>query len=194
MEFLDPEQTYKNQITLKVITVGKSLIGKSFFCNRINLNYTKFQQLDLKNDPTIGFELYKKAFKLKNNIFLTEIYVTCGQEAYKSLITSFYNNANIFLIFYDALDRNSFERAKSYFEDIKIECKTINPIYVLIRSKYENVLNREEKNDIVTDEEALEFADENNIYFFHIGILEKYETGINNLFEFILNKYINNNL
>ena len=194
MEFLEPKQTYKNQITLKVITVGKSLIGKSFFCNRINLNYTKFQQLNLTYIPTIGFEFYKKVIKLRNKIFSIDIWDTCGQEVYKSLITSFYKNSQIFLIFYDALDRNSFEMAKSYFEDIKIECKTINPIYVLVRSKYENVLNREEKNDIVTDEEALEFADENNIYFFHIGILEKYETGINNLFEFILNKYINNNL
>ena len=118
---------------------------------------------------------------------MIHIFDICGTEIYQSLIYSFYRNTQIFLIFYDALDRNSFERAKSYFEDIKTECNTINPIYVLIRSKYENVLDREEKNDIVRDEEALEFADENNIYFFHIGILEKYETGINDLFEFILN-------
>ena len=187
MEFLEPKQTYKNQITLKVITVGKSLIGKSFFCNRINLNYTKFQQLDLKYIATIGFDYYKKVIKLRNKIFLINIWDTCGQEIYQSLIKNFYKNTKIYLIFYDALDRNSFERVKSFFEDIKTECNTINPIYVLIRSKYENVLDREEKNDIVTDEEALEFADENNIYFFHIGILEKYETGINDLFEFILN-------
>ena len=187
MEFLDPEQTYENQISLKVQIVGKFSIGKSFFCNRINLNYTEFQQLNLKYIATIGFEFYKKAFKYRNKFFLLQIWDTCGQEIYQSLIKNFYKNTKIYLIFYDALDRNSFERVKSFFEDIKTECNTINPIYVLIRSKYENVLDREEKNDIVTDEEALEFADENNIYFFHIGILEKYETGINDLFEFILN-------
>ena len=187
MEFLDPEQEYKNQISLKTLIVGKLSIGKSFFCNRINLNYTKFQQLDLKYMETLGFDYYKKVIKLRNKIFLINIWDTCGQELYQSLLKRFYKNTQIFLIFYDALDRNSFEIAKSYFEDIKKECNTINPIYVFIRSKYENVLKREEKNDIVRDEEALEFADENNIYFFHIGILEKYETGINDLFEFILN-------
>ena len=36
MEFLDPEQEYKNQISLKTLIVGKLSIGKSFFCNRIN--------------------------------------------------------------------------------------------------------------------------------------------------------------
>ena len=69
MEFLDPEQTYENQTILKLIIVGKSEIGKSFFCNRINLNYTKFQHLDLEYRETIGFEIYKKAFKLKNKFF-----------------------------------------------------------------------------------------------------------------------------
>ena len=194
MEFLDPKETYENQINLKAVIVGKSEIGKTLFCNRINLNYAKFQKLNLKYLSTIGFEFCKKALKLKNKVFSIQIWDTCGNEAYQSLIKSFYRNTNIFLIFYDALDRNSFEIAKSYFTNIKIECQTKNPIHVLVRSKYENVLDREEKNDIVTDEEALKYADENNIYFFHIGILEKYETGIKDLFEFILNKYINNNL
>ena len=194
MEFLDHNQEYENQIIIKAIIVGKSTIGKTFFYNRINLNYTKFQQINLKYITTLGFEFYLKAVKYRNKYFLIQIWDTCGQEAYKSLITSFYHDTDIFLIFYDALDRNSFERAKSYFEEIKTERHIINPIYVLIRSKYENALDKEKKNDIVTDEEALEFADENNIYFFHIGILEKYETGINDLFEFTLNEYINRNL
>ena len=194
MEFLDPEKTYEDQFNLKAVIVGKPGIGKSLFCNRINLNYTKFQQLNLEYLSTVGFEFCKKVIKLRNLIFSIQIWDTCGYDVYQNLIKNFYKNTNIFLIFYDALDRDSFKIAKSYFEDTKMECKTVNPIYVLVRIRYENVLDREEKNDIVRDEEALEFTDKNNIYFFHIGILEKYETGINDLFEFILNKYRNNNL
>ena len=193
MEFLDPDKEYENQIQLIVLIVGKSSIGKSCFCKRLNLSYTKFQQLNLRYEASIGFEYHKKVFKLKNNIFSINIWDTCGQEIFRKLIKNFEINTNIFLIFYDALDRNSFEIAKSYFEESKINCKTRNPIYVLVRNKYEKVLDREEKNDIVTDEEALKYADENNIDFAHIGILDKYETGINDLFEFILKKYINNN-
>ena len=194
MELLDPEQTYENQINLKVMIVGKQKTGKSLFLKRINLNYTEFRQLNLDYIATQGFEFIKKVIKLRNSIFSIQIWDTCRNDTYQHLIRNFYKTTNIFLIFYDALDRNSFEITKSYFEDIKIECKTRNPIYVLVRSKYENVLKREEKNDIVRDEEALEFADENNIYFFHIGILEKYATGIEDLFEFILNKYRKSNL
>ena len=81
--------------------------------------------------------------------------------------------------------------AKSYFKDIITESNTkLNPIYILVRRKYENILNTKEKKDIVSDEEALEYADKNNMHFFHIAINEKYETGINELFEFALKEYI----
>ena len=69
MEFLDPEQTYEHQISLKVQIVGKFSIGKSFFCNRINLNYTKFQQLNLKYIPSNGIAFYNKVIKLRNKFF-----------------------------------------------------------------------------------------------------------------------------
>ena len=42
----------------------------------------------------------------------------------------------------------------------------------------------------VSDEEALEFADKYNMLFFHLSLHEKYETGIKELFETVLNEYI----
>ena len=193
MEYLDDENQHPD-ITLKVILVGKDLTGKSLFCKRIGLNYSQFQQLQLQNNPTIGFEFFKKPVKFLNKIFMFLIWDTCGQEIYQSLLRSFYRKTNIFLIFYDSFDRKSFEMAKSYFKNIIAESNTeLNPMYILVRSKYENILNTKEKIDIVSDEEALEYADENNMYYFHIAINEKYETGINELFEFVLKEYIKRN-
>ena len=108
--------------------VGKSSIGKTFFYYRINLNYTKFQQLNLRHGTMIGLIYYKKVIKLKNNIFRIDIWDSCEQEIFRKLIKNFEINTNIFLILYDALDWNSFEIAKSYFEEARIQCKTINPI------------------------------------------------------------------
>ena len=108
--------------------VGKSSIGKTFFYYRINLNYTKFQQLNLRHGTMIGLIYYKKVIKLKNNIFRIDIWDSCEQEIYRDFIKCFLKNINIFLILYDALDWNSFEIAKSYFEEARIQCKTINPI------------------------------------------------------------------
>ena len=63
--------------------------------------------------------------------------------------------------------------AKTYCKDIKAGSNIeLNPIYVLVRSKYENVLNTKEKKDIVSDEEALEYADKNNLIFFTLRLMK----------------------
>ena len=190
MEFLDNTKNYYNEIIIKIVIVGKIETGKSFFSIRMDSkNYLEFKGMDLTYNPTIGFEYFCKKVKVKNKIFKIHIWNTCGGEIYKGIITGFYGNANLFLIFYDAFDRNSFDIAKSYLEDIKTYSNE-NQIGVLVRCKYENKLNFINNENIVTDEEALEYADKNDLYFFHIAIYEKYETGINELIEFILNQYI----
>ena len=50
----------------------------------------------------------------------------------------------------------------------------------------ENINNE----DIVSDEEALEYADKNKLYFSHLSNFLKYETGINQIFELALNEYL----
>ena len=94
-------------------------------------------------------------------------------------------------MFYDSFDRDSFEIAKSYYKGIKTESnKELNPIYILVRSKYElNKTTQDNWNGFVSDEEALEFADKNNMLFFHLSFNEKNETGFKELFENIINEY-----
>ena len=59
-----------------------------------------------------------------------------------------------------------------------------NTIFALIRNKYDNT-----RKEAISDEEALEFADLNNMLFFHLSLHEKNETGIKELFEKVLNEY-----
>ena len=59
----------------------------------------------------------------------------------------------------------------------------------MIRNKYDSKINEKNVN-IVSDEEVLEFADKNNLFFQHISCFEKNEYGIINLFEFILDKIL----
>ena len=48
-----------------------------------------------------------------------------------------------------------------------------NPIFVLIRSRYDECLEKNDNKNIVSDEEALEYADLNNLYFAHLSNFEK---------------------
>ena len=68
----------------------------------------------------------------------------------------------------------------------------------LIRVKYDlNIKSDNNENiDFVSDEEAMEYSDKNNMIFLHISSFEKYDNGIENLLNLILKLYllkINNN-
>ena len=54
----------------------------------------------------------------------------------------------------------------------------------LIRNKYDYKCRNE-----ISDDEPLEFADKKNMPFFHLSLHEKYETGVKQLFETVLNEY-----
>ena len=193
MEFLDASMDYPNEIKIKVIIVGKCKTGKSTFNFRLKTkNYSEFKSLNKFYISTVGFEFFSSKIKIKNKILHFQLWDTGGQELYQSLISNFYRNTSIFFIFYDASDKDSFNRAKSFYKDIK-NADNKNPIYVLIRSRYEIALNSNDKKNIVTDEEALEYAEKNNLHFFHIGIFEKYETGIIDLMKFVVYEYIKRN-
>ena len=95
--------------------------------------------------------------------------------------------SNAFILCYDAYNRDSFNYIKNKYSEIKNQYK--NSICALIRNKYDIKANKD-NNNIVSDEEALEFADANNIIFRHISSIEKYENGIIKLFELILDKVL----
>ena len=105
---------------------------------------------------------------------MLDFWDTAGQEKFKTLAKFFYINTGIFLMFYDSLDKSSFERIKEHFINSKKIKFPNEPIYALIRSKYDLNVKSNEYRDIITDEEVLEFADENNINFFHLSNFEKY--------------------
>ena len=66
-----------------------------------------------------------------------------------------------------------------------LSMKENNPIILLIRNSYD--LNIDANQNFVTEEEALEFAYENNIFFFHISSFEKNESGIKEILKCTLN-------
>ena len=49
---------------------------------------------------TVGFEFFSFNIKLNGKIIKLQIWDTCGQEIYRSLITSFYTNSSLALIVY----------------------------------------------------------------------------------------------
>ena len=171
--------------SIKALFCGKSSIGKTMFGYRLTKEYLEFLKIPKDYCETIGFEFFQFNIKINDKIIRYQIWDTCDNEIYKSLVANFYRNCEIFIIFYDHLDRESFEEAKLYYNNFKTNYIENNPICILVSSKYDINLKSEENKNIVSEEEVLEFVDENDIFFFHISSFEKYETGINELLTFI---------
>ena len=117
-----------------------------------------------------------------------QLWDVSGQERWEDTVYYLARGAGANLLFYDSFDRKSFLKAIEFYTNLyKSYPKSI---YVLIKGKYDLPFNAENNNNIICDEEALEFANKNDIIFTHLSIYEKYENGINELFEKIFLKYL----
>ena len=53
---------------------------------------------------TVGFEFYSLNVKLNDQVVKLQIWDTCGQEVYRSLITNFYRSSSLAIVVY-AIDK-----------------------------------------------------------------------------------------
>ena len=190
MEIL--ENSNKYDIYWKVLLLGVSNIGKSAFRKRLDYNnYNQFMEYEKNYNFCINTDNITIYIKYLNRIFKLQIFDDAGQERYRTFTPNYLKLSSIYLLFYDAFNRKSFNTLKDY-SDIILSLDE-KRIILIVRSKYElNLESKENNMDIVSDEEVLEYIDNknnnNNIFFFHLSNYEKYETGINNLLEFIIIK------
>ena len=49
---------------------------------------------------TLGFDFHTFNIRIENKIVRLEIWDTCGQEIYRSLISRFYKNTSLFILIY----------------------------------------------------------------------------------------------
>ena len=74
----------------KKLGVGKSCLSIQATKNIFQNNYL----------ATVGFEFFSFNCKIKEKIIKLQIWDTCGQEVYRSLITNFYRNASLAVLVY----------------------------------------------------------------------------------------------
>ena len=180
----------KNELNIRLSLVGEECTGKTVFLKY--LNYEKlYKAQHIDYIPTNGASYMIKKFIYNNKNYLFEFWDNSGNSNYRNLNFCFARESKVILIFYDSFNRKSFETAKEFVNWSREE-GTNGQIYALVCNKY-NLKVKEKAENIVTDEEVLEFAEKNKVLFSHISIFDKYESGVNELFVKILNEYIKNN-
>ena len=196
MEFVK-ENAGNYDLIAHIQILGSLNIGKTNLIERIKFynNYTEYKTSQTKIKRTIAQDFETLTVKMNNKIIKILFWDSVGYEDSINLISGrFISGCDAFLISYDAFNRNSFNNGIKFYEELK--SYNLNAIYLLVRIKYDLGINKESKiDDFVSDEEALEFADKNNIKFAHVSSLDKYGNGIIELFSLVLNQIlINGNL
>ena len=156
-EFISDE-IVKSDLSFKIIIIGDSGVGKS----SLTLRATKNQFQEYYN-ATVGFEFFSLNLKMEDSIIKLQMWDTCGQEIYRSLISSFYKNSSLAMIMYSIDNEESFRHLDYWIKEIKNNSSPDIKI-ILIGNK----VDLEDKR-VVSKEEADNFARVN-------GIDEVYET------------------
>ena len=124
-----PVDTAVYDYNYKLIVIGDSGVGKT--CITYKVTTGEFKE---KISPTIGFEYFPFIVRYQNKVLKLEIWDTCGQEAYRSLIKTFFNNSSLAIIVYAVDDRKSFSSIEEWIRQCKSLC-TPDTKFFLIGNK-----------------------------------------------------------
>ena len=113
-------------LSFKLIIVGDSGVGKSCISIKASRNY--FEDF---YSPTVGFEFLTFNVKVEDKTVKLQIWDTCGQEVYRSLISSFYRSASLAIIVYSVDDENSFNNVEKWLNDIKTQSNPDVKIFLI---------------------------------------------------------------
>jgi len=144
-----------HDFNFKIIMIGDSGVGKS--CLTMKATKNLFENY---YSSTVGFEFYTFNIRIKDKVIRLQIWDTCGQEMYRSLINGFYRSSSLAILVYSIDSNRSFEGLESWLNEIK-EKGNPNIKIFLIGNK-----NDLEENRSVSEEQATIFYKEHGIDLF----------------------------
>ena len=142
-----------NFINFKIIIIGDSGVGKSSLLKRAVKN-----SFDNSYQATIGFEFLLMHFKVNDLKFKFQIWDTCGQEMYRSLVQGFYHNSSLAIIVYNINDKKSFDNTIVWLKDLRQHTDYELPVFL--------VGNKSDLEKEVDTNEANTFTKNNNMVYF----------------------------
>ena len=150
-----PDDYNQYDLSFKMIVIGDAGVGKSCLTSQASKGI--FEE---SYSATVGFEFLVFNVKLNEKVIKLQIWDTCGQELYRSLISSFYRNSSLAMMVYAINNRESFMHIESWLKEVKLQSNPDIKVF-LIGNKSD--LEEERK---VTLDEAKTFKEEHSIHYF----------------------------
>ena len=146
-----PDDYKMYNISFKLIVIGDAGVGKS--CLTKMASKGLFEEI---YSATIGFEFLAFNVKINDKIIRLQIWDTCGQEIYRSIISGFYRNSSVVMLVYAINDKRSFININTWLKEVKLQS---NPDIKIILIGYKSDLEEERQVQL---NEAKKFTEENN--------------------------------
>ena len=145
----------KYDYSFKMIVIGDAGVGKSCLTNRASK-----EKFLTDYSPTVGFEFLTFNVKVEDQNIKLQIWDTCGQEVYRSLISSFYRSASLAIIVYSIDNEESYINIEKWLNDIKTQSNPDVKIFLI-----GNKADLEDKRQ-VTKESGEKFYKDHKLSFF----------------------------
>jgi len=171
-----PDDYTQYDLSFKCIVIGDSGVGKSSLTNKATNNI-----FDDNYNATVGFEFFTFNIKINDTIIKLQIWDTCGQELYRSLITNFYRNSSLALIVYSVISERSFTNIDRWLQELRTHSNPDVKI-ILIGNKIDLIEQR-----VISKEQGELLAKKNNMNLF---IETSAKAGINAQTTFVQMAYI----
>jgi small GTP-binding protein len=150
-----PDDFLQYDLSFKIIVIGDSGVGKSCLTNRATTNL-----FEDAYSATVGFEFLSFNIKIEDKVIKLQIWDTCGQELYRSLITNFYRNSSLAIIVYAINSKDSSETIEMSLRELRTHSNPDAKIF-LIANKID--LENERK---ITKEQGENFCKMNKLNLF----------------------------
>ena len=150
-----PEDYSAYDLGFKMIVIGDAGVGKSCLTTKASKGI-----FDESYSATVGFEFLVFNVKINEKVIKLQIWDTCGQEIYRSLISSFYRNASLAMMVYAIDSKESFNHIEAWLKEVKLQSNPDIKIFLI-----GNKSDLEEERQVQFDE-AKKFTEENGIHYF----------------------------
>ena len=114
------------ELSFKIIIIGDQGVGKSCLSIKASRNY--FEDF---YSPTVGFEFVSFNVRIEDKNIKLQIWDTCGQEVYRSLISSFYRSASLAIMVYSIDNDDSFNNIEKWLNDVKTQSNPNIKIFLI---------------------------------------------------------------
>jgi len=135
-----PDDYTQYDLSYKLIVIGDSGVGKSCLTNKATKNI--FSE---SYNATVGFEFFTFNIKINDKILKLQIWDTCGQELYRSLITNFYRNSSLAIMVYSIDNKETFENIDIWLKELRLHSSPDVKVFLIgnkVDLESERAINR----------------------------------------------------